>query len=205
MSNRPFLRRGPSGPLALENIIQLGFDQSFFSDPEGELVWLIQKALDNPFDLTEVAREAIIARDVSLQNGGPPGNPTDVPKSNRLGVLLKDVQPDSLIAAWYSFGFSSSNPVAFLVTTGLAAEDADGVQAVIPFSNQNLIVQTPGGGVAAIGTGSVVTLAPNPLDVAQDIIVYPVAFTLDLAVSVFPAINQVALLAAEVSGPPSAP
>ena len=114
--------------------------------------------------------------------------------------MPKDVQPDSLIAAWFSFGFSSAQQ-GFLITTGLAAEDADGVQAVIPFSNQNLV--EPGTLGGTVGTGSVVTLAPNPLDVAQDIIVYPVAFTLDLAVSVFPALNQVAILAAEVSGPPT--
>lgn len=200
MSKRPFLRRGPSGPLALDGIIQLGFDQSFFSDPEGQLSWVVQNDLNNPTDLDEIAREAIIARDVSLTNGGPPGNPTDIPASNRLGVLLKDVQPDSLIAAWFSFGFSSAQQ-GFLITTGLAAEDADGDQAIIPFSNQNLVEPgTPGG---TVGTGSVVTLAPNPLDVAQDIIVYPVAFTLDLTVSVFPVLNQVAILAAEIAQPQS--
>jgi hypothetical protein len=199
MSRRPFLRRGPSGPLALDGIIQLAFDQCIFSDPEGEQSWIVQNDLNNPLDPAEIAAQAHIARDVSLQNGGPPGNPSDVPTSNRMGALLKDVQPGSLIGAWYSFGFSSAQE-GFLLTTALAVEDPDGNQALVGFSNQNLL--EPGTPAGTVGTGSAITFGENPLDAVADIIVYPVAFTLDLSVAVFPALNQVSVLAAEIAQTP---
>ena len=111
-------------------------------------------------------------------------------------VPLKDVKPDSLIGAWFSFGFSSAAPnVSFLVTTGLGIEDEDGNQALVGFSNQNVV--EVGAGALAIGNGSAISLGPNPTGAMGDLTVFPVAFCIDQDVLLQPGLNQVAIMVAE--------
>lgn len=192
----PNHRLSPSGPqLSGEGgpIIQIGFDQCIFTDPL-KASWEVQRDLNDPFDAADICANAIIARDVSLTDGGPPPSVTNIPKSNRMGVTLKGVKKDSLIGAWFSFGIST-DVLGFVMAAALCAEDGDGNQAPVGFSNQTVVeAGTPSGSNAI---GSVVTLQPNPTGIVSDITVYPVMFTQDLKVVIFPALNQVALMVAE--------
>jgi hypothetical protein len=194
----PNHRLSPSGPQLSGDggpIIQIGFDQCIFSDPS-KPVWEIQDGLVNPLDPADILANAIIARDTSLTDGGPPPSATNIPKTNRLGVTLSKVKADSLIGAWFSFGFSSVDPnVSFLVTTALGLEDEDGNQAFVGFSNQNVV--EVGAAPLAVATGSALSLGPNPLGAVGDVTVYPVAFCIDQDVLVQPGLNQVAIMVAE--------
>lgn len=182
---------GEGGP-----IIQMGFDQIIFSDPGGITQWEIQDSLTNPLDPADVLANAILPRDVSLTDGGPPPAITNIPKTNRLGVTLSQVKPDSLIAAWASFGLLA--PVgSFLATVALGIEDEAGAQALIGFGVQNLVASTAAASSNALG--SILALGPNPTGIQQDITVYPTAFCIDQDVRVEPGFNQVAIMVAEIA------
>ena len=193
----PDHRLSPSGPLLSGQggpIIQIGFDQCIFTDLL-KATWEIQDSLVDPTDLQDVLANAILPRDTSLQNGGPPPPITDVPLSNRMGVTLQNVRKDSLIAVWYSFGFVSA--VNILMTTAVGAEDGDGNRAAVGFATQLMVEAAVGG--SAISTGSILALGPNPVGAQSDITVFPVAFDNDLDISVVPGTNQVAIMAAEIA------
>ena len=194
MKQRPFLRRGPSGPLALDfqPIVQIGFDQCIYTGAPDAFV--LSQVPAN----TQEALTSYLPRNLTTAPPGPGG----VAKTNRLAVTLEKVRADSLIAAWLSFSYITGDVPAIEAQTSLAVEDEAGAQALIGFATARNAIPIGGTGSGTTMAGSVQTLGPNPTGKEEDFTVYPVAWaTADIVV--IPQFNQVSLIVAEIAQSPS--
>lgn len=103
MSARPFLRRGPSGPLATPSaIVQVGFDEVVY---------------DSPLDTVAASVGAMFPRDVALAplrvvlDGVTPGNVLEIDFRATIARLAQDYQTDFALDTVAVVTFDGSTPV----------------------------------------------------------------------------------------------
>jgi hypothetical protein len=177
----PNPRLSPSGPLLSGEggpIVQLGFDQTVFSEGLGGYVFP---------DFAVPTEADIIASKIPRDVDDPLGPP--------LSVTLRSVKKGNLIAAWFSFGTICESPGNSTFVLGFD-DGAGGDAGLIAFAIQTVVFALAG----EDEQGSILTLIPNPYGEQRDVRIFPSAFSLVPNVGqIFPAAYQNALMAAEIA------